>query len=150
MTADFDLPLAEVLLRLGIATALGGALGLNRELNRKPAGLRTLALVGLASAAAATAVALMPGATPDAVSRVGQGILTGVGFLGGGVILQKRGSEQVMGLTTAASIWVVAALGFTCGLGHWRLGVLAAVIALAVLIVGAFVEKRYLDDYQED
>ena len=142
-------PLGEVLLRLGIATALGGALGLNRELNQKPAGLRTLALVGLASAAATAGISMLPHATPDAMSRVGQGILTGVGFLGGGVILQRRDTERVTGLTTAASIWVVAALGFTCGIGQWRLGIMAALIALGVLVVGSFLEKRYLDDYED-
>ena len=150
MNETLPLPLTEVIIRLGVATILGGALGLNREINNKPAGLRTLTLVALASAVASTGVSLLEGATPDAVSRVGQGILTGVGFLGGGVILQRRGSEQVTGLTTAASIWVVAALGFTCGAGHWRLSIVAAALALTVLIVGGFVEKRFLDDYQED
>ena len=150
MTSDLVLPFGEVLLRLGVATALGGALGLNRELSRKPAGLRTLALVGLASSVVATGVSFMPDASAESVSRIGQGILTGVGFLGGGVILQRNGSERVTGLTTAASIWVVASVGFTCGIGHWRLAVIAALMALIVLVVGTFVEKRYIDDWHDD
>ena len=73
MNETLPLPLTEVIIRLGVATILGGALGLNRELNNKPAGLRTLTLVALASAVAATGVSLLEGTTPDAISRVGQG-----------------------------------------------------------------------------
>lgn len=136
------LPGDEIAMRLVAATLAGGALGLNRELRHKPAGFRTLALVGLGSSLAALAIAEFSGTGPDAVSRVAQGILTGIGFLGAGVILRHETHNTVTGLTTAASIWVTAVLGLACGLGQWRLALLGSLIALIVLIVGRAVETR--------
>jgi putative Mg2+ transporter-C (MgtC) family protein len=129
----------EVVLRLLAATGIGGAIGLNRELTRKPAGLRTHALVALGSALV-TVSALQLGVSDDrthadAVSRVIQGVIAGIGFLGGGVILHTDG-RNVMGLTTAATIWVAAALGISCGIGQWRIAGIAAGIALVVLVLG--------------
>lgn len=147
---EMTIPLSEMALRLGMATLLGGALGLNRELRRKPAGLRTLALVGLTSAVISTGVATLPGAGADDAARVAQGILAGIGFLGGGVILRRRDVEGVTGLTTAASIWVVAALGFISGLGEWQLAAVATAMALVVLVAGDYVERKYLDSSGDD
>jgi putative Mg2+ transporter-C (MgtC) family protein len=140
-----DLPptWSEAVLRLLAATATGGAIGLNRELTRKPAGLRTHALVAL-GAALVTVTALQLGVTDDrthadAAARVIQGVIAGIGFLGGGVILHSEGRD-VTGLTTAATIWVAAALGVSCGIGQWRVAGMAVAIALVVLVLGRGVE----------
>jgi len=142
----------EVMLRLLAAMAAGSILGLNRELTQKPAGLRTHALVALGSALM-TVSALQLGVAndvthADAASRVMQGIVAGIGFIGGGVILHRDGRD-IQGLTTAATIWVAAALGISCGIGQWHIAGMAAGLALAVLVLGQFVEKllhRYKDD----
>jgi putative Mg2+ transporter-C (MgtC) family protein len=132
------LPWWEMLLRLGIAALAGGLIGLNRDLQGKPIGMRTLALVGVASA---LLVALADQSADldhisDATSRVIQGILTGIGFLGAGVIVHTGGRHDVHGLTTAACTWLTACIGIACGAGQWP-GVLAAMaITLAVLIGG--------------
>jgi putative Mg2+ transporter-C (MgtC) family protein len=102
----------DIVSRLGAAMAIGGALGLNRELHNKPTGLRTLGLVGLGSALAVLAVADDPQAD---ISRVIQGVITGVGFLGAGVILHRPADNKVHGLTTAATIWVT---GAGCAVRH--------------------------------
>jgi putative Mg2+ transporter-C (MgtC) family protein len=134
---------SDVVLRLVAATSIGGAIGLNRELTRKPAGLRTHALVALGSALV-TVTALQLGVVDDAthadaVSRVIQGVIAGIGFLGGGVILHTDG-RNVIGLTTAATIWVAAALGVSCGIGQWRIAGMAVGIALVVLVLGRPIE----------
>jgi len=134
---------SEAILRLLAATGIGGAIGLNRELTKKPAGLRTHALVAL-GAALVTVTALQLGVAggqthADAASRVIQGLIAGIGFIGGGVILHSEGRD-VKGLTTAATIWVAAALGISCGIGQWHIAGMAAGLALAVLVLGRFVE----------
>jgi putative Mg2+ transporter-C (MgtC) family protein len=134
----------QTLLRLGAALILGSVLGLNRELHGKAAGLRTHALVCL-GAAIATLLALGPpehwgSVDRNAVSRVVQGLLTGVGFLGAGVILRDP-MGHVTGLTTAATIWICAVLGIVCGLGYWMLLGIAAVITLVLLLVGRPIER---------
>jgi putative Mg2+ transporter-C (MgtC) family protein len=141
-------PLGDVgvaLLRLGMATAIGGMLGLNRELHDKPAGLRTHALVAL-GAALATYISIevtTEGKITDmsAVTRVIQGVLTGIGFIGAGVIFREETGKRVRGLTTAALIWVVACLGIACGAGRWRSALVAFGITLAVLLFGGPLEK---------
>lgn len=143
-------PLAEfgvVLARLGSAAVIGGIIGLNREMHGKPAGLRTLALVSLGSALAITlsielALSSKVAADLGAVTRVIQGVLTGIGFLGAGVIFRGGDGAKVTGLTTAATIWVVACLGLACGAGRWPLVLAASVITLLILIVGGPFEKR--------
>lgn len=131
----------DILLRLTVATLAGCILGLDRELRDKPAGLRTHALVALGSAlVTVTAFGLTNGANVDAVSRVIQGIIAGVGFLGAGAILKGASRDGVTGLTTAASIWLVASLGIACGSGHWLAVLITLVLALIVLIAGAPVE----------
>jgi putative Mg2+ transporter-C (MgtC) family protein len=72
----------------------------------------------------------------NSVSRVIQGIVAGIGFLGGGTILKSDSGEQISGLTTAASLWVVACLGIACGVGLWRMALVALTLALLVLVVG--------------
>lgn len=136
----------DVALRLLAATLIGGAIGLDREVRSKPAGLRTHALVCLGAALVTVVVARLSGSPlsqhVDAVSRVIQGVIAGVGFLGGGAILKAaaNGSEVVSGLTTAATIWVVASLGVACGAGQWAAAVIAASFALLILILGRPIE----------
>lgn len=135
----------ELLLRLGSATGVGALIGLNREITQKPAGMRTHALVSL-GAALITVVCLVfaEGATPrddGAVTRAIQGIVTGIGFIGGGVILRLPQEETVLGLTTAATIWIVAGLGIACGFGAWDAAIITAAMTLIVLVIGMKVEK---------
>jgi putative Mg2+ transporter-C (MgtC) family protein len=126
--------------RLVLATALGAAVGYDRELLQKPAGVRTLALVALGSALVALMSVLLThpsfGEDLAAPSRIIQGLVAGVGFIGGGVILRLESEQRVEGLTTAASIWVVAAVGIGVGLGLWRTAIVAVVLALVVLLLG--------------
>jgi putative Mg2+ transporter-C (MgtC) family protein len=126
--------------RLGLAALLGAAVGINRELRAKPAGLRTHALVAL-GAALLTIIGLALTDPRDAesfgaASRVLQGLIAGVGFIGGGVILRREESKEVHGLSTAASIWIVSAIGVGAGCGLWRTSGAAVVLALAILALG--------------
>jgi putative Mg2+ transporter-C (MgtC) family protein len=133
----------EILLRLGVATLAGGLIGLNRDLHSKPIGLKTLGLVGLATAM--VVVLADPSADSakitDAGSRVIQGILTGIGFLGAGVIVHAEHDFRVRGLTSAACTWFAACLGIACGVGQWRIVAIALVIAFTLLIAGRQVER---------
>src|SRR6202011_828537 len=128
----------EIALRLGVATVAGGLIGLNRDLHGKPIGLKTLGLVGLATAM--VVVLADPSADPakisDAASRVMQGILTGIGFLGAGVIVPAEHHLRVRGLTSAACTWLTACVGIACGVGQWRIVAVALAIAFTLLIVG--------------
>ena len=99
----------EVFLLLAVAVGAGALIGLDREIRRKPAGLRTLALVSLGSALFVLETLDLLASHPDATSRVIQGVVTGVGFLGAGSIIRGHDEESVRGLTTAASIWLAAA-----------------------------------------
>ena len=131
-------------LRLVLALLLGGAVGLNREMSLKPAGLRTHALVSLGSALATLTGLLLaqpPGGDITAPSHIVQGVVAGIGFIGGGVILHRRDARGVHGLTTAASIWIVSATGVAVGAGLWRAAVMAVVLALLVLAVGARIDR---------
>lgn len=140
------LVLGEEAVRLLVALVVGGAIGLNRNLRGKAAGLRTHALVSLG---AAVAVLLGGRMEPEGITRVAQGVITGIGFIGAGVILHPaHGETRVRGLTTAATVWVAAALGMAAGLGDWSLVVLPMLGVFAVLIGGGPVEdmtrRRFL------
>ena len=134
---------SQALVRLALAAALGGAIGLEREYRHKPAGLRTNMLISLGSALfSILSVELGAGAgSPD---RIAAQVVTGIGFLGAGAIL--RSGENVHGLTTAATIWVNAAIGMAAGLGSYTIATVGAAITLVVLAVlpamEQFVEKR--------
>src|SRR5262245_23181289 len=133
---------AALALRLALATVLGAAVGLNREISLKPAGLRTHALVSL-GAALLTYVGLQfgrPTGDMAAASRVVQGMVAGIGFIGGGVILH-RGTRAVHGLTTAASILIVAATGVATGAGLWQAATIAIVLTLVVLTIGHHIDN---------
>jgi putative Mg2+ transporter-C (MgtC) family protein len=133
-----DLP--EIILRLGGATLIGAAIGLNRDLHGKPIGVRTLGLVGLASAIAVLAVA-PDGADFNPASRVIQGALTGIGFLGAGVIVRRDIGKAVHGLTSAACTWATACLGLVCGLAAWPIVATGVVFVFLVLIFGGPFER---------
>jgi putative Mg2+ transporter-C (MgtC) family protein len=115
-----------MVLRLDGATLIGAAIELNRDLHGKPIGVRTLGLVGLASATAVLAVVPDAGADFNPPSRVIQGVLTGIGFLGAGVIVRRTIGER---LTSAACAWTTACLGLVCGLAAWRIVATSAMLA---------------------
>jgi putative Mg2+ transporter-C (MgtC) family protein len=133
----------EIVLRLGVATLAGGLIGLNRDLQGKPIGLKTLGLVGLATSMVVVMVdrSGVAGTISDATSRVIQGILTGIGFLGAGVIFHEARHFRVRGLTSAACAFLVACVGVTCGAGQWRIVIVALGFAFALLIIGRPVER---------
>lgn len=139
---ELDWP--EILLRLGSATLAGSSIGLNRDLHGKPIGLKTLGVVGLATA---TIVLLAvefaePGKMTDATSRVIQGILTGIGFLGAGVIVHESERFRVRGLTSAACTFLAACLGIVCGTGQWKIALVALTLCFVLLTVGRRIERR--------
>jgi putative Mg2+ transporter-C (MgtC) family protein len=168
---------AEQVARLAAAVAGGAVLGLNRNLRGKAAGVRTHALVSLGAALVTCGAWLVSG--PDAATRVMQGVITGIGFIGAGVILHldprgvaaeppapapaaevpdadaasevhapPRRRAEVRGLTTAATVWVAAAIGVACALGLWALATAATLLTLLVLTAGgpleAAVRRRLL------
>ncbi len=135
----------RLVLRLLLAAFLGGLLGFEREEKGKAAGLRTHMLVALGTALFVLAGEEYGMTTAD-LSRVIQGILTGVGFIGAGAILKMTQEAQVRGLTTAATIWVAAAVGSAAGLGKAALATLATVLALVILALLPFVERRLTND----
>ena len=126
----------ELLLRVFVAALLGGLVGWDREAANKPAGIRTHMLVALGAALFAGSSILILGdawqadGRGDAV-RIPAAIVTGVGFLGAGAIMRSDG--RVLGMTTAAGIWVVAAIGLLVGSGFWILGVGATVLVLLII-----------------
>jgi putative Mg2+ transporter-C (MgtC) family protein len=133
----------EIVARIGSAAMIGGAIGLNRHLHHKSTGVRTLSLV--ASGSAALVLATLNGTDGtlhvDAMSRVIQGILTGLGFIGAGVIMRDQSTEKVHGLTTAAAVWATAIIGVLCGTGAWRITIALGAVVAAVLLFGGPVER---------
>jgi putative Mg2+ transporter-C (MgtC) family protein len=128
----------EMLARVGVAALLGAAIGFDREARHKPAGVRTHMLVATGSALAVAASVLVVGdligtSFSGDATRVAAGVLTGIGFLGAGAII--TGTERVRGLTTAAGIWVTAAVGITVGYGFYILSIGATIITLVVVAV---------------
>jgi putative Mg2+ transporter-C (MgtC) family protein len=130
-------PPLEMMQRLSLAALLGGVIGWERQTDRKPAGLRTHMLVSL-GAALFVMVGLQLGVVADQAnntSRIIQGIVTGIGFLGAGEIVGKggNGTVKIRGLTSAAAIWVAAALGVASGAGLWQMGVFSVVLTVVIL-----------------
>ena len=118
----------EVLIRLVVAAVAGGLIGLEREALHKPAGVRTHMLVSLGAALFVLATLSI---IPDEVGRIIAGIATGIGFLGAGTIFRSK--DSVKGLTTAASIWTVAAIGLTVGGGQYVLAIAATILVILIL-----------------
>ena len=115
-----------------LAVVLGAVIGLERELSGKAAGLRTNVLICLGAAVFTIISRQMAAGTNGSITRIAAQIVTGVGFLGAGAIIQDRGG--VLGLTTAATIWLVASIGMACGAGFYLLAVISTIVAIAVLI----------------
>jgi len=124
--------ITRVLLRLTLAALLGGVLGYERQSQGKAAGIRTHMLVAM-GAALFVLVPQQGGMQVADLSRVIQGVVAGVGFLGAGAILKLRDEEQVVGLTTAAGVFMTAAIGVACGLGRESTALLSTLLALVVL-----------------
>jgi len=137
-------PALDVTLRLGAAMLIGAAIGLNRDLRGKATGVRTLGLVGLGAAlvilASTDFLVVLPTTDPNPVSRAIQGVLTGIGFLGAGVIV-RGGGEKIQGLTTAALIWLTACMGIVCGLGAWIPALIAFCMVFLLLLGGGALER---------
>ncbi|HVI29146.1 MgtC/SapB family protein [Hansschlegelia sp.] len=152
----FDGFVWEHAVRLLAAVACGLMLGFNRDLKGKPTGMRTLGLVSLGACLVSLAALEDPGLRnePDALSRVVQGvlqgILTGVGFIGAGVILKDTSDHRVRGLTTAATVWLTAALGIACALAKWPLIIMGLGLSLLVLLVPHHFGRRFGAQSTED
>lgn len=129
----------EIALRLCTAALIAAAFGLNRERNGKPTGVRTLGLVGFGSA---FVVVTFGHASSADASRVMQGIVTGIGFLGAGVIVRNRDDYHIHGLTTAACVWLTACIGAACGVNEWRTILLSLPIVLVLLSCGGPIEEE--------
>lgn len=130
----------DLFLRLLCGLLVGALIGLDRNLHGKAAGVRTLGLVSLGSAAAVCVVTLTDH-PPDAISRVIQGLLTGIGFLGVGVIARHGVHDRPQGLTTAAAIWLSAVLGAAAGAGYYAIVVIALVLGLLLMRFGGQAEN---------
>ena len=126
--------LVHVLIRLSAATLLGALIGFEREKAGKPAGLRTHMLVTLGTAVFVLACSGV-GMSSEELSRVIQGIITGIGFLGAGSILKLSEERDIQGLTTAAGVWMTAAVGVAVGLGSLGVALLSTLFALGILSV---------------
>ncbi|AUM72945.1 methyltransferase [Paracoccus jeotgali] len=130
--------LTRITLRLGLASILGGILGYERELKAKSAGIRTHMLVAV-GAALFVIGPLQSGMPLSDMSRILQGIVQGIGFLGAGAIIVRASQHQIEGLTTAANIWATAGIGVVAGLGLEATAVLATFIVLVILAAIPFV-----------
>ena len=141
-----DLPdaagVTRITLRLLISAILGGMLGFEREQKGKAAGLRTHMLVAL-GAALFVLIPQQAGVSDADLTRVMQGLIAGVGFLGAGAIIKGNGEEEIKGLTTAAGIWLTAAIGMAAGLGREATAVLSTLIALLILYIIPKIAGRF-------
>ena len=147
---ETEVPVWDMVIRLLAAAGFASIIGLERELNNRPAGLRTHMLVSLGSAAFllvgyeilfATAVG-DPSASIDP-TRIVEGVIGGIGFLGAGSIIQGRGS--IHGITTGAAIWIAGAIGVACATGNLVLAALVTVIAMVIVVVLGYFENEALD-----
>ena len=132
---------STIALRLALALLVGAVLGLNRWLHHKSAGIRTHSLVAIGSATAVMLISDFVQDDAQSVSRVLQGLITGLGFLGAGVIIREQRSQRVHGLTTAASLWACALIGAAFGAGQFVLGALSLGAILLTLFLGGPLER---------
>jgi putative Mg2+ transporter-C (MgtC) family protein len=147
MLLDFD-----IYLRLILAVFLGGLIGINRFMHKKPAGVRTHALVSLGAALMIALNGVISHDDAQAFSRVAQGLITGIGFLGAGLIVHRI-DNMVEGLTSAASIWLTAAIGLACGAGYVDIAVFVVILALLVINLGGPLEhwaERRMQRWRDD
>ena len=131
----------DIASKIGAALLCGMAVGLNRDLNRKPAGVRTFGLLALGTVVLTIAMTLHPD-SGDA-SRVVQGIVTGIGFLGAGMIMRPVNDFEIHGLTTAAAVWTTAVLAILCGLGQVSLALVGLAVTLFLLWAGLYIERAF-------
>jgi putative Mg2+ transporter-C (MgtC) family protein len=145
LSSEFSLPDVEMLtvivVRLSMAALLGGLLGMEREHKGRAAGLKTHILVSIGSALFVMAP-LLADIDPEAVTRVMQGIVSGIGFLGAGAIIKMDHGERVEGLTTAAGIWMTSAIGMAAGMGMEIMAIATTLIALAVVSTAPLLMRR--------
>jgi putative Mg2+ transporter-C (MgtC) family protein len=134
------MPPLDLMLRLLLAAGLGAAIGVERELHHKSAGLRTNILIAVGSALFTT-ISIQLAATSGTPDRIAAQIVTGIGFLGAGAIL--RTGHSVYGMTTAATIWVNAAVGMAAGAGEYGMAAIATAITLVVLLVLGPLERHF-------
>jgi putative Mg2+ transporter-C (MgtC) family protein len=133
----------QVVVRLLIAAVLGGSIGLERGLKGKAAGLRTQMLVCMGTTIVIM-VARLDGIPLSELSKIIEGVLAGIGFIGGGVILKLTQERQIRGVTTAASIWTTAAIGIAVGLGQIWIALVSMIVVWLILVVIGYVEKHML------
>lgn len=139
------LPLQEIVIRLVAATVLSGVIGIERELHRKPAGVRTNALIGLGAAAMTLCgILIATWSSASDPSRIASIVVQGIGFLGAGAIIQASGT--VRGLTTAASMWVVAGVGIACGLGFYEIAIVATLLTLILLVIFGPIDYKLMGE----
>jgi len=134
---NFDI---ETIFRLVLGIALGGLIGFERELKHRPAGLRTHMLVSL-GATVFTIISLSFDVEP---SRIAAGIVTGIGFLGAGSIIAQKG--HIRGITSAATLWVVAGIGLSVGVGQYIIAIITALFVSAILQLGKIEKKGNVDE----
>lgn len=145
----------SLLLRLGLAALAGGVIGWNRQRTGKAAGLRTHMLVSLGAALfVVIPIAAGSSLSEDGLSRAIQGVATGIGFLGAGEIIHLSRTDsskpKVKGLTSAASIWVTAALGMVAACGLWQASVIGTLMALLILDGAKHIERRISTNEEND
>jgi len=137
-----------MIVRLSLSFLVGGLIGLERQMHRRPAGLRTHILVCIGSCLIMLTSMYVFDIYKSEVnidpSRIASGVITGIGFLGAGAIIREREKEAVKGLTTAASLWVVAGLGLSIGCGLYSASLFTTALALVALFFLARVERRAL------
>jgi putative Mg2+ transporter-C (MgtC) family protein len=142
----------DIAWRLCAAVVVGMLIGLNRDLTGKPIGMRTLGLVSLGAAILAVSTVHFRDLVdhPDSLARVvqgvTQGVMAGIGFIGAGVILRDTKEKTVKGLTTAATVWVTAALGLACGLAAWQIVLMAVGLTVFLLVGVAWIEAAFKTD----
>jgi putative Mg2+ transporter-C (MgtC) family protein len=138
----------QIIIRLVLSVFLSGLIGLERQLHRRTAGLRTHILVCLGSCLIMLTSLYVFDIYKDKVpldpARIAAGVITGIGFLGAGAIIRER--EGIKGLTTAASLWVIAAIGLAVGAGFYIAGIITTILALTVLLFLRYVEGKILCD----
>ncbi|MCS4505213.1 hypothetical protein KBTX_01320 [wastewater metagenome] len=150
-----ELPLLEMLARLSAATGLAMLLGLERELRGKPAGLRSHMLVALGAASfmligmdiLLSAAEGKPGAASIDPTRIIEGVIGGIGFLGAGSII--RSNTGIQGITTGAAIWTVGAIGVACGAGELALAAVVTALALVIVVVLGLFERGVIEEGQD-
>ena len=128
-------PLLEMILRLLLAAALGAGIGYQRERAGKAAGVRTHVLVSTGAGLFTLASIYGFGGAAVDISRVAAGVVVGIGFIGAGVILRGQREKEVAGLTTAATIWITAAIGLAAGAGMYLVSVIATAVAVGILLL---------------